>query len=68
MNDDPDGCEDGCSSWTVCLLDRLAALDRPGAARLGEHGGGGGKDRNGGEDGELSEHGGSAEAEYANDL
>ena len=56
MNDDPDGCEDGRSSWTVCLLDRLAALDRPGAARLGERGGGDGKDCEGGDSGELGEH------------
>ena len=46
------------------VLNALAALDGPSAARLSERRGGDGKDCGGGEYEELGEHGGLVDAEY----
>ena len=64
LHDDAEGPKDGRSRGGARLLNALAALDGPSAARLSEGRGGDGKDCGGGEYEELGEHGGLVDAEY----
>ena len=61
LDDDADRLEDRGGGGVARLLDGVTALDGAGAARLGERGGGDGKDCGGGE--ELGEHVGRASSE-----